>query len=437
MSIDEDNIGGASSYVDGSQPQLHNENKCDAVTEEISKTDDQVIVDETEPNQDDVARDGADTSRQNESHCNEFTIVSEVKKKGSTAEDTKVVADDNILGGPVINANAVDVVESNIEDIHLQSNKKGGNEQTKENTVRVEAGVESEALKLLNAENDDDELKDSSGEMAVEEGAQSEPNQAQEEEAEDSNLINNADFSFLPSHNEEALARNDSVEDESSDIPQFIGGNLEQKSSESTRVVGKKKVERHLDDETSVSSSSTTSSGNQVSLKGSQAVVDIVERADEDEISVEDKSLKDDDGASVISEIFRKYGRKKRKRHPDDNTSVSSSSTQRSKKQTSIKTARDVQSTDKSKDIANQSIDKVDGGSAKSEISGSKTLEETKEPSTVAVTRSTSSHGGKIMNEEDSALLGIKKRRGGLPPRPPKDIVTKPIRRNTRSKKKK
>jgi hypothetical protein len=437
ISIDEDNFGGASSYVDGTQPQLHNENEYDAVIEKNSKTDDEVIIDETQPNQNDVARDGADTSLQNESHCNEFSIVSEVKKKGSTAEDTKVDAGDNILGGPVKDANAVDVVESNIEDVHSQANKKGDDKQTKENAIRVEAGAGSEALKFLNAENDGDELEDPSGEMAVEEGAHSEPNQAhlKEEEALDSNLMNNADFSFLPSHNEEALARNYSVEDESSDIPQFIGGNLEQKSSESTRRFGRKKSERHSDDETSVSSSSTTGSRNQVSIKGSQAVADCVERADEDEIPVGDKSLKHDDGGSVISEIFREYGRKKRKRHPDDDKSVSSSTTQRSKKQISIKTARDVQSTDKSQEIANQSMDKVDSRSAKLEISGSKPLEETKEPSTIAVTRSTSSQGGKIMNEEDSALLGIKKRRGGLPPRPPKDFVTKPIRRNTRSKK--
>jgi hypothetical protein len=238
----------------------------------------------------------------------------------------------------------------------------------------------------MDVENDFDEIDSSNGEMANKKEAQLGPNQAhlQEDKSVDTNnLMNDTCFPILPSHNEEVLEINDSVEDEPSDIPQFIGGE-----------------------------SSTTRPQKQGSTRNNEGIAGTFERSDEDGNSIGDESVGGDDG-SVISEIFQPILPKKRKRHVDEDTSVSSSSTSRSQKQASVRAKNGTASTPQ------RTGEDEDDGNVKSGMSVLKPSEHVEESSTRPITTSISSL----------------KARGGLPPRPPKETSKDPKRRITRSKK--
>ena len=362
--------GGALTSVDNPRSEIHDDTSSIVATEDQkSMTDDEVIIDETDAKREDQAMTGADKCQPNEDKCNDSTIAADVKLEGDTVGDAEVVAQNDTIDCLVNDAG-----EAN-EDCDDQSKEIAGK-------TGVGVGIE-EVKDIMDVENDFDAIDNCNGEMANKKEAQLGPNQAhlQEDKPVDtSNLLNDTEFPILPSHNEEVLGINDSVEDKSFDIPQFIGGESSPQKEGSTR--------------------------------NNEGISGTFEKSNEDGNSIGDESVGGGDG-SVISEIFQPILPKKRKRHVDEDTSVSSSSTPRSQKQASIRAKNGTAGTQRTGEDE-------DNGNVKSGMSVLKPSEHVEESSTRAITTSTSS---------------LKARRG-LPPRPPKEASKDPKRRITRSKKK-
>jgi len=422
----------ALSYADNPQPQIQdNITSSDDSEDQKSKTDDEVIIDETDSRVEDERRTGTDERRSNEDDCNNSTIVVDAKPEGIAVEDTEVID--------------ASKAKSNAEYTDLQSIEKQCVDQTVELAdSNVAVGIKQFKANM-DAENELDAIDGSNGDIKNRKSARLGPNQAhmQGDKAVDTNtLMNEMGFSVLPTYNEEELEINDSVEDESSDIPQFIGGDMEQELSTSTRRFGRKKSKRHADEETSVSSSSTRKPLKQASTRNSEGIADNFGKINEDEDSIGDESVRNGDRGSVISEIFRKYGSKKSKRQTDDERSVSSSSSLGALKEVPTRTykgtAGTLERTEGDEDsVGDESVDNGDGGSVISEISVSQPSEHVEEPSIIALTTSGSNRGCKNSEDKDSSAFVMKKRKArvGLPPRPPKETIKEPRRRNARLKK--
>ena len=362
--------GGALSSVDKPRSQIHDDtSSIVAAEEQKSKTDDEVIVDETDAKREDEAMTGVDKYQPNENKCNDSTIAADVKPEGDTVGDAEVVVQDNTIG-----CLANDAGEAN----------KDCDDQTKKIAGKTGVGIGIEGVKdIMDVENDFDVIDNSHGEMAKKKEAQLGPSQAHLQEdkpVETSNLMNDTEFPILPSYNEEEFGINDSVEEKPSDIPQFIGGESSPQKEGSTR--------------------------------SNEGIAGGFEKSNEDGNSIRDESVGGGDG-SVISEIFQPILPKKRKRHVDENTSVSSSSTPRSQKESSNRAKNRTAGTQ----ITGED---EDDENVKSGMSVLKPSEHVEEASTRAITKST---------------LSLKVRRG-LPPRPPKEANKDPKRRVTRSKKK-
>ena len=301
-----------------------------------------------------------------------------------------------VSDGDINNATSLEAGNKNEEDVINDTGRKSqdGNKTVVDDCIGSNEGVQPESVTTKNdhivlQHNTMNETSDSFGvKSTFEDNASQSIKKQSNEKAEEIIQVYKAkskkelttDTGF--SHGDEITETNDSLEDEPSDIPQFIGGDLEQRPSESTRK--------------------------------SETPADTNRRSDDEVGSLGDESGDNGDGASVISgasaisEIFRTHGQENRERNVDDQSIVSTKSNSRSQKRTSNRSSKGT-----------------------TEIT-----QKLRKPSTRSSTKASSDQASENVDEKNSAILDSKtpKSRGGLPPRPPKGTSNEPKHRTTRSK---
>jgi hypothetical protein len=438
--------GEDSSCDDNAQPRVQDDDKSKlGVEEQKSKTDNEVKIDEAGSTLKDDARSDADTCRLNEDGYNNST-------DDAKSEDIFILGTQAVVQEDVIDSLVNDTINATKNtDLNSQTLKNDCDDQIKENTCENDCGFGIEIGQsnvTMDIENTCDGIDSSYEEISNKKSIlQIVPNQAQMEEFKDAatnNLLNDADIQVLPSHDEEALERNHPVEEEPSDIPQFIGGDSKQELRKSTRRFGRKKSKRLTDDGTTASSSSAPRVVHETSTRRSKGVTITIQRTEKDADSNVSESVDDDDdgGGSVISDSFREPDQKKRKRQIDDERSAFLSSTPRTRNDASMRKKKENTNSHKRTDededsVRDELVEDVDGGE-RSEISVSKAFVQLEESSTRATSALVPSKGCNDAEDTNLALVVAKRSKdlSDLTPIPPKESNKESKRTITRSKKK-
>ena len=419
----------ASSFVANSQPKILDDDTRDAAEINDINTRRADEIDSMD-----------DTHLANEDDCIDSTVSLPVKSGSVMADNSRAVLQDNFISnlkndigniaGDALNVEGTDsqsiikhteeITGKTVSGVGTEQEKVDmdvGNEDIDSQSVikrtddisgKTVSRVGTEKAKVdRDVENEFDAIGSSNNATASNESTRIGPNQLHMQDDEPENTNDNDMKNIGFPRNEEVSEMHDSVENERSDIPQFIGGDLEQRSSKSTLRSGRNKSNQH-------------------------------ESVDNDGDSLVDESGDNGDvasvisGASVISKKIRSHGRKKKEQHAADGASVSSTSASRPPKQASKKASCIVTETVQREGEEGDSIRSVK----------SETSEVQKKPLTRASTRisarSTLGQSSKNAEEKNSAALAgmPRKIRGGLPPRPPKETSKEPAGRRTRSKRK-
>ncbi len=294
--------------------------------------------------------------------------------------------------GDISNATSLEVGNKNEEDAISDTgrNSQDRNKTVVGNCIGSNQGAQPESVTEENdhivlQHNTMNETSDTVGvKLSFEDNASQSIKKQSNEKAEEGESKKElpTDTGFSP--NDEIMETKDPLEEEPSDIPKFIGGELEQRPSESTSK--------------------------------SETPADTNKRSDDDVGSLGDESGDNGDGTSVISgasaisEIFRTHGQESRERNVDDQSIISIKSISRSQKRRSNRSRKGA----------------------------TETTQKMRKPSTRSSTKASSGQASENVDEKNSAILDSKtpKTRGGLPPRPPKGTSDDPKRRTTRSKRK-